>query len=175
MLKKFQPTWFMSSIYTLTPELLKEKNIQTVISDLDNTLLPWNVMDATEELKSWAQDMHEAGITVIILSNNHGERVKRVADQADIVYQGDARKPLKKGMKRLIARFHVDVEKTVFVGDQLLTDIFLANRIGMRSVFVKPIVENDNIYTRINRWFERKIVRHFKKKDPKWGWQESNE
>lgn len=175
MLEKFQPTGFMSSVYTLTPELLKEKGIHTVITDLDNTLLPWNVMDATEELKQWAEDLQAAGITIIILSNNHGERVKRVAEQAGLVYQGDARKPLKKGMKRLIERFNVDVDSAVFVGDQLLTDVLLANRFGMESIFVRPVAETDNIYTKINRWFERKLVRHFKKKDPKWGWQDTNE
>lgn len=87
----------------------------------------------------------------------------------DLVYQGDARKPLKKGMNRLIGSLQCWHGDGSICRWPAADRYFSANRMDIRSVFVKPIVENDNIYTRINRWFERKIVRHFKK-DPKMGW-----
>ena len=45
------------------------------------------------------------------------------------------------------------------IGDQLLTDIYGANRMGFLSILVHPISNVDLIGTKINRIFERRIFK----------------
>ena len=44
------------------------------------------------------------------------------------------------------------------IGDQLMTDIKAAKRAGIKSILVKPLVENDSIKTKINRYREKKVM-----------------
>ena len=41
------------------------------------------------------------------------------------------------------------------IGDQVMTDVIGANRNHLKSILVKPIAPNDNIYTIINRMLEK--------------------
>ena len=59
------------------------------------------------------------------------------------------------------------------VGDQLLTDVFGANRAGVKSVWVMPIINSDGWNTRINRFFERKLLKRLLKNDPGMIWRKS--
>ena len=51
-------------------------------------------------------------------------------------------------------------DNTIFVGDQLFTDIYGANRTGIRSILVKPIHPKEEIQIVLKRRLER-IVLHF--------------
>ena len=54
------------------------------------------------------------------------------------------------------------VENTVFIGDQLFTDVFGAKRCGMRNILVKPMNPKEEIQIVLKRRLER-IVLHFYK------------
>ena len=56
----------------------------------------------------------------------------------------------------------------MFIGDQLFTDVFGANRIGMMSYFVKPIGPKEEIQIVLKRKLER-IVLKFYRRDLKRG------
>ena len=70
MLKLFLPDVFVNSIFDITPEYLKERNIKGIITDLDNTLIEWDRPSATPELVQWFKEMEQAGIRIVIVSNN---------------------------------------------------------------------------------------------------------
>ncbi|MBE8866149.1 YqeG family HAD IIIA-type phosphatase, partial [Enterococcus faecium] len=42
---------------------------------------------------------------------------------------------------------------------------------GIRNVLVQPIVDTDGWNTRINRFFERKIMKYLSKKHPEMTWR----
>ncbi len=48
--------------------------------DLDNTLIAWNNPDGTPEMRQWLHDLQDAGIPVVVVSNNKYERVKRAVE-----------------------------------------------------------------------------------------------
>lgn len=50
-----------------------------------------------------------------------------------------------------------EASKAVMIGDQLMTDILGANKLGMKTVLVKPLGK-DGWYTRPRRWMEKAIV-----------------
>lgn len=149
------PTWHINSIYRLSPQDLLNHGIKGVIVDLDNTLLAWNEHDHTPQLRSWAQDLASNGIKLYILSNNHTNRVARVAKPLDIPYQGRAYKPLSRNFKQAMKKLDLPKENIAVIGDQVMTDVIGANRLGLKVILVKPLVDNDNIYTGLNRFLEK--------------------
>ena len=55
---------------------------------------------------------------------------------------------------------------TLFVGDQLFTDVYGARRTGIHSILVKPIHPKEEIQIVLKRHLER-IVLHFYEKEHK--------
>lgn len=173
MLNIFKPTWMIEAIYHLTPEQLKEKNIKAVLTDLDNTLIAWNNPDGTEELIQWIKVMEEAGIPVVILSNNNDERVKRVASALNLDYVARAIKPTVIGFKKAETKLGLPKEEILMVGDQIMTDVWGANLAGIRTVLVKPIINSDAWNTKLNRFMELRIMNYLIKKNPDMRWRKS--
>nr|WP_082702084.1 YqeG family HAD IIIA-type phosphatase [Aerococcus urinaehominis] len=171
MLKYFRPTWMLEKIYLLDSADMEKNHIKGIITDLDNTLIAWNNPDGTEELRDWLADMDKADIPIVILSNNSEDRVRQVAKQFNIQFHAPARKPLRRGFKRALDMLDMDPDDVVIIGDQLLTDIFGANRLVVRSIMVLPIVKTDSFVTRINRFFERLIFKLLKEKHPELIWR----
>ncbi|WP_225744348.1 YqeG family HAD IIIA-type phosphatase [Marinilactibacillus sp. Marseille-P9653] len=173
MLNSFKPTWMVNSIYQITPEQLKKKNIKVVLTDLDNTLIAWNNPEATEETLEWIELMKKSGIHVVIISNNKRKRVGKVATLLELDFIPNAMKPLQKGFKQAQAQFDMTKDEILMVGDQIITDIKGANHAGIRSVLVKPILDSDAWNTRFNRFIELKIMNYLIKKDPDMKWRNS--
>lgn len=154
----------MRSFTDITPNYLREQGKRGVIIDLDNTLIPWNVSDATNEIIEWIKAMETAQIKVLVFSNNNEERVAIFAKPLGINYVSMAKKPLQSGFKRAKKLLQLNNTEIVVIGDQLLTDIFGGNRAKLFTVLVEPIVESDAPITMFNRRLERLILNYFYKK-----------
>lgn len=157
----FLPNKHVQSIYELTPEMFKDEGIRGIVVDLDNTLVPWNVADAPEEVKGWLKSLKEANLDVIIFSNNDEERVKRFAKPLCVPYIHRAKKPLQNSFATAASIMNISSGQLAVIGDQLLTDILGGNRFGAYTVLVVPIVESDAPITRFNRQIEKQIMNHF--------------
>jgi HAD superfamily phosphatase (TIGR01668 family) len=171
MFSNYQPTWMVAAIYQITPEQLKAAGIKAVLTDLDNTLIAWNNPDGTEELFHWLESLKAANIPVVVVSNNKATRVARAISKFDLQYVSRALKPFARGIKKATKMLGLEPHEVVMVGDQLMTDIRGANRAGVRSVLVKPIVASDAWNTKINRSMERVIMAHLLKKNPEMVWK----
>nr|WP_245335557.1 YqeG family HAD IIIA-type phosphatase [Streptococcus panodentis] len=153
------PDFAIEAVYDLTVESLKKHGIKAVLVDLDNTLIAWNNPDGTPEMKQWLHDLRDAGIRVIVVSNNTKKRVRRAVEKFGIDYVYWSMKPFTWGIDRALKLFHFEKQEVVMVGDQLMTDIRAAHRAGIRSILVKPLVEHDSIKTQINRARERRVLK----------------
>lgn len=158
MKKLYQPTWMVDSIFQLSPKSLQAKGLAGVIVDLDNTLLAWNELDYTPQLQDWIQAMVQAQIKVFVLSNNSQSRVHRAVDALDVPYSASALKPSRRKFRQALASLNLPKDQVVVVGDQIMTDIIGANRMGLKSILVKPIADNDNLFTYGNRFLERMLL-----------------
>ena len=78
-------------------------------------------------------------------------------------YICNAHKPSMKNYIRAMELMGTDRSNTVFVGDQLFTDVWGAKRAGIRNILVKPIHPKEEIQIVLKRRLER-IVLHFYKK-----------
>ncbi len=138
---------------------LKEKNVEFIMLDLDNTLIDFykNLKESTIE---WVNKAKENGFKVFILSNtNKYKKVSMAAEALNIPFINNARKPLKKGFKKAIKEFNIIPEKTAMVGDQVLTDVVGANKMNMVSVYVNPISKKEHFYTSWKRPLEAWILK----------------
>ncbi len=124
-----------------------------MLTDLDNTLIAWNNPDGTQQLHDWLQEMKQAGITVMVVSNNNHDRISRALARLDLPFVARALKPFPVGINRAVRQLGLSKHAVVMVGDQLLTDIAAGNAANVRTVLVQPLVETDAWNTRINRFF----------------------
>ncbi len=69
----------------------------------------------------------------------------------------NAHKPRRGGYREAMKMMGTNKENTLFVGDQLFTDIWGAKRIGIRNILVKPISKHEEIQIVIKRFFEKII------------------
>ena len=146
-----------------------EDGIRLILTDLDNTLISYKETEPLEAQYAWVKKMKEIGFEIIIVSNNsHKERVSRFAELLDIKYLNFALKPTKIGMKKALkmARQKYNSNEVVALGDQLMTDILVANRMKFHSILVKAVDRKSDILpTRINRKLERHVLKVLRKKN----------
>lgn len=172
MLKKFLPAAFVEDVFHIRPEHLKERGIKGMIIDLDNTLVAWDRPDATPEIIEWLEGMREAGIRVVIVSNNNKLRVAAFSEPIKIPFIAKANKPLGGAFRRALKVLGTRREETIVVGDQLLTDIFGGNRQKLHTILVSQVAASDAKITTFNRNLESFIKSRLRKRGLVY-WEES--
>lgn len=159
MLERFYPREDIASVYAVDFARFFQKGYRGVIFDIDNTLVPHNA-PADKRAEELFARLTELGFQSCVLSNNREPRVKEFARAVQTQYVFKAGKPSVKGYKAAMAKMGTNRRTTLFVGDQLFTDIYGANRTELYSVLVKPIHPKEEIQIVLKRYLER-IVLYF--------------
>lgn len=167
MFNKFFPDEYMASTYVISFEKLFEEGYRGVIFDIDNTLVPHGA-PADERAKKLFARLEKIGFQSCLLSNNQEPRVKMFNQDIQTNYIYNAHKPSTKNYVKAMEKMGTDKENTLFVGDQLFTDVWGAKRAGIRNILVKPIHPKEEIQIVLKRYLER-IVLFFYKKEQKKG------
>lgn len=123
----------------ITPAFLKKHGIKGLILDVDNTLTTHDNPVPAEGIIQWLENMKKNGIKLIIVSNNHAERVRTFADPLGLDFVSDSGKPLKRGYTAAMKKMGLSPEETAAVGDQLFTDVWGANFAKVRMLYVEPM------------------------------------
>lgn len=161
----WMPDEIWSDYGKITPALCQAAGIRVILTDLDNTLAPYEQPLPDEKLKDWLAALSAAGIQVAILSNNHGERVDLFARSLGVPYFPDAHKPLVKVARGALAALGGTPGETAMLGDQLLTDAWCGRRLRCARVWiVPPIRDKKNWFFRAKRMLERPVIRCYLKK-----------
>lgn len=159
----FFPDDYMMSTYVIPFEKLYEKGYRGVIFDIDNTLVPHGA-PADERAKKLFQRLKEIGFSSCLISNNQEPRVKMFNEEIRTNYIFDAHKPSTKNYIRAMEIMGTDRSNTLFVGDQLFTDVWGAKRAGMYNILVKPVHPKEEIQIVLKRYLERIVLYFYKKK-----------
>ena len=164
MKKEFIPTYLKSSIFDVDFNEIKDKGYDYVLVDLDNTLASPYVYEPDEKVINLALNLKKLGLTMIILSNNHEGRVSKFAKPLDVLAFYDLKKPKKKRALIHIKENNVDISKAIWFGDQVMTDVFLANKLGIDVVLVNPLTIKDEPITFIPRLLDKYFRKKINKK-----------
>ena len=133
------PDILFDSYRDITPAFLQSQGVTLLLTDLDYTLAPKAVRRPDDALRQWIDGLKDAGITVMIVSNNRsGVRVTEFCGDLGIGYQGHAGKPSPKGLRAAMERTGTDPAHTAMLGDKLLTDMLAAHRAGGRRQAPPP-------------------------------------
>lgn len=164
-MKCFYPDEYVDSTYQIDFEALYKKGYRGIIFDVDNTLVPHNA-PIDERAKSLFARLNSIGFQSCLISNNKEPRVKKFAKPIGACYVYKANKPNPKSYKKGMDLMGTNKKNTLFVGDQIFTDVYGANLAGIYSILVKPIHPKEEIQIVLKRYLE-KIVLHFYEKDRK--------
>lgn len=161
----FFPTIYRRRITDVTAEDLRRMGAETVLLDVDNTLTTHDAPDLTDAVKMWLAQMQAEGFRLIIVSNNHAERVAPFAEKIGLPYYAHARKPLPFGFAAAAKQMKCERKQCVVIGDQLFTDMLGANLAGMPSVLLEPIqLEVEQKFIAFKRKVERPMLNSRKQK-----------
>jgi HAD superfamily phosphatase (TIGR01668 family) len=163
MLQKFYPSRYVESSFVIPYEKMYEKGYRGIIFDIDNTLVPHGA-DADEKAIQLVARLRMIGFQVCLISNNKEERVVRFNQQIGVKYVHKANKPSTKNYLKAMEFMGTNKENTFFVGDQVFTDIFGANRTGIASILVKPINKKEEIQIVLKRKLEWVVLKFYERK-----------
>ncbi|MBE5966343.1 MAG: YqeG family HAD IIIA-type phosphatase [Lachnospiraceae bacterium] len=167
MLQRFYPKRTAESAYKIDYEKLYREGYRGILFDIDNTLVEHGA-DASKRAIALFARLKQIGFQCCLISNNKEERVLRFNRNIGVNYIYNAHKPSGKNYIAATKIMGTTIKNTIFVGDQLFTDVYGANRIGMTTYLVKPIHPKEEIQIVLKRKLER-IVLHYYRKDLKKG------
>ncbi len=166
MLERFYPQRRLRSAYEIPYEQYLRKGFRGVIFDIDNTLVPHNA-PADGRARELFSRLHAMGFQTCLLSNNREPRVREFAGEVDSPYIFKAGKPKIKGFERAMEKMGTGQKDTLFVGDQLFTDVYGANRAGVYSILTDPINPREELQIVLKRFLERPLLKAYERRERK--------
>lgn len=153
------PGDYVKSTFNIDFAALYQEGYRAVLFDIDNTLVPHGA-HADERAIHFFQELHDLGFQTMLISNNKEPRVKSFSEEVKYTfYIYKAGKPSLKNYLRAMKLLGATAENTLFVGDQILTDIWGANRAGIRTVLVEPVLKwREEIQIILKRFAEAVIL-----------------
>jgi len=159
ILKNLYPDNYYESIFDIDIEDLKSLEIKGIVVDIDNTIVPWNDKELSEEVFNWFKKLIKEGFKLCLISNGMSKRVKYFSNQLDIPAIGKAVKPRKKAFKKALNILDVQKDKIAVIGDQIFTDVLGGNRMGFTTILVDPLNKQEFITTKIMRFLEKLVIK----------------
>ena len=147
----------------VTAEFLLSIGVRGVLLDIDNTLEPYENALPGEHVLAWLDSLKAAGIKTAILSNNGKKRVDTFNKSIGMPAYAKAGKPFKKNLLRAMNEIGTDRENTIFIGDQILTDVWAAHNAKIRAILVPPIKDRRDPLTKFKRILEEPILKRYEK------------
>lgn len=157
MFRRFYPDRREPSSWEIDYGALYEEGFRGVIFDIDNTLSVHGG-PPPEKTRLLFERLRELGFSTCLLSNNKEPRVRPFAEAVASPYIAKAGKPSVRGYEQAMVCMGTKRSQTVFVGDQLFTDIYGARRAGIQSILVDPIDPHEEIQIVFKRYLERIVL-----------------
>ncbi len=161
-MNKLYPVRYYDKKEDIPFQLYYDKGYRGVMFDIDNTLVPHNC-PIDDKTKEFIDSLKAIGFSICLISNNSEERVKLFAEPLGVSYTYKAWKPSRKGYEEGMKTIGTDVNNTLFVGDQIYTDIWGANRANVYSILLDPINPKEEIQIILKRIPEKYIKWRYRK------------
>lgn len=162
MFRKFYPDRYMDSTYSVDFEELYKKGIRGLIFDIDNTLVGHG-LPADKRAIKFFEKLRKIGFKTCLISNNKEPRVKPFARAVSSKHISKANKPSRKNYLKAMEIMGTNVTNTCFIGDQIFTDVYGANRCNIMSILVKPIHPKEEIQIVLKRRLEGIVLFFYEK------------
>ena len=162
MFERFFPDEYLDSTYTIDFKKLYDRGYRGILFDIDNTLVPHGA-PADKRAVQLFRKLRGLGFSCCLVSNNKKKRVEPFAKAVGAGYIEMAAKPSRKGYEKAMENLGTNRGNSVFIGDQLFTDIWGANRLGIQTVLVRPINPKEEIQIVLKRNLEKPVLYCYRK------------
>jgi uncharacterized protein len=152
------PDLYLKSVHDIDLDTLRARGVDTLLLDLDNTLLPRDSDAIPADIVEWSAVLRSSGFTVCLVSNNWHERVHEVARELGFALVAKAVKPLPFAFLRALKLVASTRRRSAIVGDQLFTDVLGGKLLGMMTIMVLPLSARDLPHTLLLRRVERVLL-----------------
>ena len=118
----------------VTPDLLKKEGVRLLLCDLDNTLRLHSEKEPADELAKWAKDCRNAGVKIVVISNNGRKKMmQKFCKPIDVDCVWWAKKPLSIKLTEAMQEYKYKPSETVMLGDKWSTDVLAAKFAKVRA------------------------------------------
>ena len=127
----------------------------------------FNLNDIDERIKYLVDlfnKLDSMGFKVIIFSNSPKNRLEPFKKELKVDCCAKAGKPRKKSFIKVLNLYKFDLSEVTIIGDQLVTDIYGGNKVGITTILVNPMSNIDMPLTKIYRYIEKKEINKMTKK-----------
>lgn len=162
MLSYFYPDLYLESAAGIDYQKFYQMGYRGLLFDIDNTLVRHGEPGG-DRIKEFFEKLRQVGFQTCLISNNKEPRVSAFAKEAGSQYISNAHKPFVKNYKEAMKRIGTTPENTLFIGDQLFTDVLGAKRCKIKSILVKPVHPKEELQIVIKRFPEKIVLRSYAK------------
>lgn len=163
MVRSLVADYRAKTVYGVEPSKFAELGFTTVFLDLDNTLAPYDVPKPEKRTYDYIEGLKRVGLEVILISNNRAKRVDVFASYLHVSCIASAHKPFAGKLVRYMKDRGIVKKKTLLVGDQVLNDMGMARRAGIKGLLTEPISPRDHISARLVRPLDRALRKKYLK------------
>lgn len=156
MFKKFTPFAYYRCLEEI--DFSRFRRYSVLIFDYDNTLTSWSGQIDSVIQKKIKQ--LSAFHRLLVFSNGDQARVAKACQNLEVSAFGNCYKPTLARAKQILHELDIEPQDCVFIGDNLITDIWFANRLQMKTVLLDPRQKQEFVLTGFWRFCE-KIVKPF--------------
>lgn len=158
------PKIYERTVHDIDYDKLYIEGYRGIMFDIDNTLAPYDRAKPDTKTVDLIRRLKRMGFEVCLVSNNNQKRVFKFNEPLKLHAYPRAKKPLTRNLKRAMHKMGTEPKTTVFVGDQLFTDVWAGNVIGFKTALVKPIQDKEQMITKVKRGLEGVVLNRFLKK-----------
>ncbi len=158
----YKPSIYTKDIFSINYKNLKKQGIKALLFDIDNTIAQTNEKYPSNQVAELLKKLKENKFKIIILTNAIPHRAIRFKKYLNVETYYLSCKPSKINYLRIIKKHNFRTNEIAAIGDQLLTDIKGANKIGITSILVDPISTKESIFTKLNRIKENILIKNKK-------------
>jgi HAD superfamily phosphatase (TIGR01668 family) len=158
------PDRVFEAIQDIRPDWLRARGVKGLAVDLDNTLAFYGQAEPEPPVVRWVRSLVDAGIPVVVVTNNSEARVRQFCAPLGVPYVFRAGKPRLRGLKRAVQMLGFPPGQIAQVGDQVYTDVWGAKRSGMTALLVSPLQKGHFLFN-LRRWLEGPFIRQARREE----------
>lgn len=163
-MRRFVPDEVLPSVLDIDLAELKRRQIRGLLIDIDNTIVRWGEWQMEPAFAQWIQEARKSGFKICLLSNAMPHRVNSFARELNVPGVSKAMKPLGRAFRRALQVVGLTAREVAVIGDQLFTDVYGGNRLGLYTILVSPLSTRELRTTRFMRRLERRFFRSMVKR-----------
>jgi len=148
-------------IYKISQSELQKKGINSLLLDVDGTLVNRKSYMIPKAVKNWIIESKELFSLYLISNNPSKKRIEKIAKELNLKYKYNASNPRKKVTLSVIKEIGREPKNIAIIGDRIFTDINVGNRCNIKTILVKRL-NRDGLPIKFNLTLTlEKLISHF--------------